>query len=324
MGPHPAVAQVRRAVRTALAELDLRTGSTAAVIVALSGGADSTALAAAAAFEAVRSGRAIAAVTVDHGLQSGSTAQAERAAITAYELGLSPVHTVMARVGTVGGPEGAARAARYDAIDAVRCGAPVLLGHTRDDQAETVLLGLGRGSGPRSIAGMRPYEDARLRPLLELDRSTTVAACAALDLPVWDDPQNREDRFRRVRLRHEVLPLMEDVLGGGVAAALARTARLTRDDLDALDELAGPVATAVIGVDGTVGARDLASHPRAIRARVLRSWARDAGVGPLTATHLAELDGLLVDWHGQNGVDLPGGFSATRRSGRLHVRPRVF
>ena len=114
----------------------------------------------------------------------------------------------------------------------------MLLGHTRDDQAETVLLGLGRGSGPRSIAGMRRREGRYLRPFLDLDRATTERACAALGLPVWHDPHNVDPSFRRVRLRREVLPLLEDVLGGGVAAALARTADLLRADVDALDHLA--------------------------------------------------------------------------------------
>ena len=311
MGPHPAVAEIRRAVRVALAAVD------GPVLVAISGGADSTALAAATAFECARTGRAVAAISVDHGLQPGSAAQAERAGQLAYELSLDPVHVVTATVGTFGGPEGAARDARYAVIERTRGSACVLLGHTRDDQAETVLLGLGRGSGPRSVAGMRTHDGPYVRPLLGIGRSTTVAACEALGLPYWSDPHNDEARFRRVRLRKEVLPLLEEVLGGGVAEALARTATLLQEDLDALDGLAGPVGPDELPVEL------LADQPRAIRTRRLRAWAAAQGAGPLSAVHLIHLDALISDWHGQDGVDLPGGFVATRRSGRLHVRPRV-
>ncbi len=142
------------------------------------------------------------------------------------------------RSGTEGGPEAAARAARYAVLEAARGDAPVLLAHTLDDQAETVLLGLGRGSGARSIAGMRVGDPPWYRPLLAERRSLTHAACAELGLTPWDDPHNTDRRFTRVRLRTEVLPLLEDVLGGGVAEALARTAAALREDTDALDDLA--------------------------------------------------------------------------------------
>ena len=114
----------------------------------------------------------------------------------------------------------------------------MLLAHTLDDQAETVLLGLGRGSGPRSIAGMRPYDPPWCRPLLGVRRAVTHGACAELGLTPWHDPHNADPRFTRVRLRTEVLPLLEDVLGGGVAEALARTAAALREDAEVLDDLA--------------------------------------------------------------------------------------
>jgi tRNA(Ile)-lysidine synthase len=208
------------------------------VLVACSGGADSLALAAATAFEC--RGRAAGLITVDHGLQPGSDAQARAVAIQGYELGFDPVSIVRVDVGTNGGPEAAARTARYAALDAAAAAldADILLGHTLDDQAETVLLGLGRGSGPRSIAGMRAVEGRYRRPFLGLRRATTEEACAALGLQPWDDPHNADPSYQRVRLRREVLPLLEDVLQGGVAEALARTAALTREDVDALDALA--------------------------------------------------------------------------------------
>ncbi|MEP6851094.1 MAG: tRNA lysidine(34) synthetase TilS [bacterium] len=341
MGPHPAVAAVRTAVRTALADLDARrSGADAAdpgsgegsgpasVLVALSGGADSTALAAAVAFLAARDGRSAGAVVVDHGLQPGSASAARRAGNLAFELGLDPVHVVAVDVGSRGGPEGAARTARYRALDALAdaASAAVLLGHTRDDQAETVLLGLARGSGPRSVAGMAPWDGRHVRPLLDIDRSTTRAACAALGLSVWDDPHNVDPRYTRVRLRQNVLPRLDEAVGGGVAAALARTGRLLREDLEALDELAATVSGAVTlpngSADGRAGpatldAVALAMHPRAIRTRVLRTWCAEGGVAALGAVHLDALDRLVTAWHGQSAVDLPGGYAALRRSGRL-------
>jgi tRNA(Ile)-lysidine synthase len=236
MGPAPVVADVRRAVRAALSGLTAGTP----LLVACSGGADSLALAAAVAFEAPKLGLAAGLVTIDHGLQPGSAAQAERVATLGYELGLNPVQSITVQVESAGGPEGAARTARYAALDAAAaaCGGLVLLGHTLDDQAETVLLGLGRGSGPRSIAGMPARSGRYLRPLLGLRRASTAAACASLGLEPWQDPHNDDPAFQRVRLRREVLPLLEQVLQGGVSEALARTAALLADDLDALAELA--------------------------------------------------------------------------------------
>jgi tRNA(Ile)-lysidine synthase len=312
MGPAPAVAAVRSAVRRAL---------DGPVLVACSGGADSLALAAAAAFEAPRAGVAAALIIVDHGLQPGSHAQARDVARLGYELGFDPVEVVRVDVGPQGGPEAAARTARYRAVDGLAAAlhADVLLGHTLDDQAETVLLGLGRGSGPRSIAGMRPVEGRYRRPLLDLRRATTRDACAALGLDPWDDPHNSDPCFQRVRLRREVLPLLEDVLQGGVAEALARTAALTRDDLDALDELA---VIAARRAGGVLHADGLEALPTAIRTRVLRGWAHAHGTAPLTARHTAALDGLITDWHGQGPIDLPGGFAAFRASGRLTLRPK--
>ena len=227
-----------------------------------------------------------------------------------------------------GGPEGAARAARYRALAAAAepTDAVVLLGHSRDDQAETVLLGLGRGSGPRSIAGMRRRDGRYLRPFLDVDRATTVRACAALGLPVWHDPHNSDPSFRRVRLRREVLPLLEEVLGGGVAAALARTADLLRADLDALDDLARarsvtPVVPAVAGTVTGLDLADLQNAPEALRTRVLRSWAGGLGAGPLGAAHITALAALAAPGGGREGrqAHLPGGYVAVRRSGRLHM-----
>ncbi|WP_129339874.1 tRNA lysidine(34) synthetase TilS, partial [Cellulomonas endophytica] len=251
-GPHPAVAAVRTAVRRGLA--DLPPGGL--VLVACSGGADSLALAAATAFVAERSrrrgpapGLRAGAVVVDHGLQAGSAAVAARAAEACRGLGLDPVEVVAVDVAPVGGPEGAARAARHAALAdaAARHGAAaVLLGHTLDDQAEGVLLGLARGSGPRSLAGMPARRGVLRRPLLGLRRSQTAAACTALGLEPWQDPTNAPGPGapRRSRVRGEVLPVLEAVLGPGVVPALARSADASREAADALDALGAALLAA--------------------------------------------------------------------------------
>jgi tRNA(Ile)-lysidine synthase len=328
MGPHPAVAAVRAAVRAALA--DLEPGDR--VLVACSGGADSTALAAATAFEARRRGWQAGGITVDHGLQPGSAERAERVAALLRELGLSPVEIATVSVSGAGGPEAAARRARYAALDAAarrHAARAVLLGHTRDDQAETVLLGLARGSGARSLAGMpaRSPDGRYRRPLLTLDRSVTRDACAAAGLPVWEDPHNADPAYTRVRVRQRVLPLLERELGPGVAAALARTADLLRADADALDLWADRaygecLASEAVGSDSArvvLEVDRLATLPAAVRRRVLRRAALRAGSPgtDLFAYHVAAVEALVTDWRGQAWIDLPGRVRVGRREGRL-------
>jgi tRNA(Ile)-lysidine synthase len=194
----------------------------------------------------------------------------------------------------------------------------VLLGHTLDDQAETVLLGLGRGSGPRSIAGMRELDPPWGRPFLSVPRAITVSACQVLDLPVWQDPHNIDPAYTRVRLRREVLPLLEDVLQGGVAPALARTAAQLRDDTEALDTLAARLLAAASS-DGELDVAVLSAEPAALRRRVLRRWLLDVGVPELTDAHLRSADALIGGWRGQGAVSLPGGFAVGRARGRLRV-----
>lgn len=325
MGPDPAVAAVRRAVRRAIA--DLPEGMP--LLVACSGGPDSLALAAAAAFEAPRAGRSAGGVTVDHGLQEGSAEVAGRVVQTMRDLGLDPASSVAVTVDGDGGPENAARRARYAALDraAERLGAAVLLGHTLDDQAETVLLGLARGSGSRSLAGMPPAfrrGDVRyVRPFLDLERAITRKACTAMGLQPWEDPHNRDPAYTRVRIRRRVLPALEEALGPGVPQALARTARLLRDDADALDALADR-AHADAACDGELQVAVLEGLPRAVRTRVLRRAAISAGspAGTLAAVHVDELDRLITEWRGQRHVDLPGGLRAFRRRGRLRFERR--
>lgn len=320
--------EVRRAVRPARAA-----AAGTRVVVALSGGADSLALLAAAVAEAPSAGVGVAAVVVDHGLQEGSDAVADRAADLAAELGAAPIAVVRVEVGTHGGPEAAARSARYAALgEAARAHGVdrVLLGHTLDDQVETVLMRLARGSGARSLGGMRP-ESVRhgitfVRPLLETSRATTEAACAELGLVPWVDPHNADPAFTRVRVRHQLLPVLAEVLGDGAVAALARSADLLRDDADALDDWAVRVHVLAQRKDEPVGldVEVLESLPAAVRRRVLRRAALDAGApaGSLTASHLQSVDSLLTDWKGQGAVALPGPVSAGRSYGRLTFRGR--
>jgi tRNA(Ile)-lysidine synthase len=321
----PAVAAVRRAVRVPLETRDA--DGDPAVIVALSGGADSLALAAATAFEAPKLGFRAIAVTVDHGLQPGSSDVAARAADGARALGLA-AEVVTVEVGTEGGPEAAAREARYAALaDAAhRHGASaVLLGHTLDDQAESVLLGLARGSGAASLAGMaavRRDDDAALdwlRPLLAVRRAATRAACLAQDLVPWDDPHNADPAFARVRVRERVMPVLESELGPGIAEALARTAEQLREDADALGHLAEEVAEdlaehAEAGISLPVAA--LASNPPALRHRLIRLAVRAEFDVALTRAQTLEVARLVTDWHGQGPVHLPG-VRAGREAGSI-------
>ncbi len=322
MGPGVAVAEVRNAVRACLG--DLAAGDL--VLVACSGGADSLALAAATAFVAPRLGLRAGGVTVDHGLQPGSGERAGRVAALLSKLGLDPVRSVaVTAAGSAAGPEAAARAARYGALDvtAIQHGAAaVLLGHTLDDQAETVLLGLARGSGGRSLAGMPARRDPYRRPLLAVRRATTSAACAELGLEPWQDPHNGDFRFARARVRHQALPALEAALGPGVAEALARTASQLRADAECLDELAFAESGQLRGDCSDPAGLDVAwlrALPAAIRTRVLRDAAIMAGCphGALTAGHVDGIDALVTRWHGQRWVDLPGGVRARRRDGKV-------
>lgn len=315
----PAMADIRRAVRESLVDL---AGADRLVLVALSGGADSLALAAATAFEAPRAALRAGAVVVDHGLQGGSDAVADRAAEQARALGLDPVRVVRVEVGVDGGPEAAARDARYRALDAVAGelgAAAVLLAHTLDDQAETVLLGLARGSGAASLQGMAPESGRYRRPLLGIRRADTHRACADQGLEPWHDPHNADPAYARVRVRERVLPVLEAELGPGVAEALARTAEQAREDADAfqrqIDELVEDICEpAEAGI--AVSVRALAANPAALRQRVIRFVVlAEFGVS-LTRAHTLEVARLVTDWHGQAPIHLPG-LTARREGGLL-------
>jgi tRNA(Ile)-lysidine synthase len=310
----PAMADVRRAIRENLSDLT----PDAVVLVALSGGPDSLALAAGLAFEAPRAGLLAGAVIVDHGLQEGSEVVAETAAAQARELGLDPVIIRRVKVVPSAGPEADARTARYDALDSVakELGAvAILLGHTLDDQAETVLLGLTRGSGATSLAGMSDINGIYRRPLLGIRRAQTVAACEDQGLTPWNDPHNQDSSYTRVRIRHEIMPVLENQLGPGVAEALARTAEQFKQDsavLDALtSEIMPTVFTPVLGetaqsVQATLDVTALTGLPLAILNRVIRRAALDVFGSSLSSVHTNAVARLITDWHGQGEVHVPG------------------
>jgi tRNA(Ile)-lysidine synthase len=324
----PAAKAVYVAVRDAVADL----GPPDLVLVACSGGPDSLAMAAAAAKLAPRGGPTAGAVVVDHGWSAAASAAAARAGVACRGLGLAPVDVVAVDASGPGGPEAAARDARYAALEAAaaRHGAgAVLLGHTRDDQAETVLLGLARGSGARSMAGMPARRGPYRRPLLGLPRATPAAACAELGLAPWQDPANSDTAYARVRVRAAAEALAA-ALGPGFAENLARSADLLREDADALDAAAGDllVVAGAAGVGGGAGDAGLdagldvavlAGAPAAVRRRALLAAARAAGCRPgsLSRAHALALDGLVTGGRTRGTVRLPDGVVALLDCGRL-------
>lgn len=309
------------------------------ICVALSGGADSLALTAGT----IRTGAQVTALIVDHQLQKGSTQVAHHAADQARQLGCADALVIPIIVTDEEGVgmEAAAREARYAALDMLRAGQPVLLGHTQDDQAETLLLGLLRGSGPRAIAGMLPWDEPWGRPLLGLRRTDTQAACAEHSIDVWEDPQNSDPAFTRVRVRHELLPLLRDIRGGDVVPGLARTAQLVREDtiqLDAqaatfLDRLAAeqptPESTGQpLPESGSIRmpelprlpVTELCDLPDPTLRRILRLWLHRSGQTQVGYSHLTDIARLLTDWHGQGPVPLPGGATVRRHHQRLTLQ----
>ena len=311
----PPVAAIRNAVRATLR--DMPGPAAGPVLVACSGGADSLALAAATAFVAPRLGLRAGLVTVDHGLQDGSDSRAAAVAEWARSSGMAPVEVATVEVsGRPGGPEAAARDARYAALlsAAERNGAGlVLLGHTRDDQAETVLLALARGAGPRGVAGMPYRKGVFVRPLLDVARAETRQACADLGLTAWADPHNTDPAYARSRVRSDALPALVTALGPAVVGNLARTAALIAADVAYLDEVAAEALTACRTADG-LSVTALAGLPAAVRSRVLHAWARELGApgAALSHRHVLALDALITGWRGQGPTALPGGIVVGR------------
>lgn len=312
--PGQATLAVRQSLARFLDGFDLHSGPHSGlgpgvpVVCGVSGGGDSLALAAAC----VHAGLAVTTVTVDHGLQEGSADIAAQAADQCRELGAEAI-VVQVQVDAAG--EGPARTARYRALGNAAAGRPVFVAHTADDDAEGLLLALARGSGTGSLAGMReitrdhPVVDAGAsflgRPLLEATRTQTRASCHELELRIWDDPHNESPEFVRSRVRHELLPMMREILGDGVDTALTRSAHLLREDADLLNEIASrELASADVTPGGGLPVNILAEQPGPVRRRMLRIWLHEVS-GPLTSRHLNLLDALVVRWRGQGPVAIP-------------------
>lgn len=308
----PAIADVRRAVREAWMRHGVVSGDR--ILVACSGGADSLALAAASVFEGSRIGVLVGAVIVEHGLQPETKAVAEATAKTLAELGASPVEVRAVKVAKTkaGGPEAAARTARYAALDAAadELGAKfVMLAHTLNDQAETVLLGLARGSGNRSLNAMAEVNGRYLRPLLGIERQTTVAFCEDSGLKAWHDPQNSDGKFARVRARNKVLPVLEAELGPGIAQALARTAEQLREDEAVLAPLAQNFFGSFVSLKATsieIALAEFQAAPFAIRHRVIAMALKVLQAPEFARVHIRAIDALVDEWHGQKPLSLPG------------------
>lgn len=355
-GPPPVVARARTAVRAALASRleqladDTAVGLTAPrLLVGLSGGADSLALLATTVWVGSRMGLEVEAAIVDHGLQEGSAQVAERALAQAQRLGAEGrILRVGVDLEAPGGLENAARIVRHEALETLReeRGAlALLMGHTLDDQAEQVLMGLARGGGPRALAGIPRSRGALLRPFLgsgrdeatALRRADTEEICRLHDLEWWEDPMNADETLLRSRVRHRALPLLRELLGEQLDENLARTADLVSADVDHLDAEATALLEALRRDGGELREeRDLllldvhalAAAPGPLRTRVLRDASRSAdrairipGAGGSTKSLLRRqvlaLDALVVSWHGQSAVPVPGRIEVARRDGLL-------
>ena len=306
----------RRVVRNALAHFE--PGDR--ILLAVSGGADSLLLAAATNLEANKVGIQLSALVVDHQLQNGSGEVALGAQKKLIELGITEAKISQVEVSSNvsnGGTEAAARRARYEALDAEadRIGAvAIFLGHTEDDLAETVLLGLARGSGTRSLSGMAFHVGRYVRPFLELTRAQVLSKESGIEF--WSDPQNEELSFARVRVRNEILPKMEKEIGPGISKALARTSRILREDADALDLIAGDIF-ASLADPAEIPIESISELPIAVRKRVIKRAIEAMGAPTLSAEQILEVDALVGAWKGQGAVALAGGITARRDSGRL-------
>ena len=308
----PSLWEIRKAVKPWIAD------SSQTILFGCSGGTDSMALALALFLEANQT--KVIPVVVDHGLQDGSAQIASQTISKLKKIGYTQVETAVAQVKITDGLEASARRARYQIfnqfIDTYR---PkyFLLAHTLNDQAETVLLGLARGSGARSLSGMAVENNIYVRPLLKISRQTTVAACHEGGIEIWSDPHNDDLRFARVRARKNVLPNLEENLGPGITEALVRSADLLRDDADALDSFALEYFAQTDPLNLSVN--ELERLPRAIRTRVLRLAIYQAGApaGSLSAEHINGAEALISDWHGQKELSLPGDVKLLRNSGRI-------
>lgn len=314
----PALLELRKAVRVWFERIE----PNSKVCIGVSGGADSLALAAASKLEAENFAIDLIAVVVDHKLQENSEKIAQFAKQQLITLGYKDVFIGQANVQITDGLEASARRARYkvfqQAIETYGA-TSFLLGHTKNDQAEGVLLGLARGSGTKSLSGMQEVSGIFIRPLLTIDRLTTEAACREVGIDFWVDPHNSDQEFARVRVRENILPLLENEIGPGITDALSRSAKLLREDAIALDQWAEEVFGKI--EPSSIEISLLTELPIAIRSRILRLaiYAMGAPAGSISAAHIEPIEALVSDWRGQGHTALPGGVKVSRISGRLSL-----
>jgi tRNA(Ile)-lysidine synthase len=314
----PALLELRKAVRVWFERIE----PNSKVCIGVSGGADSLALAAASKLEAENFAIDLIAVVVDHKLQENSEKIAQFAKQQLITVGYKDVFIGQANVQITDGLEASARRARYKVFQQAieTYGATTfLLGHTKNDQAEGVLLGLARGSGTKSLSGMQEVSGIFIRPLLTIDRLTTEAACREVGIDFWVDPHNSDQEFARVRVRENILPLLENEIGPGITDALARSAKLLREDAIALDQWAEEVFGKI--EPSSIEISLLTDLPIAIRSRILRLaiYAMGAPAGSISAAHIEPIEALVSDWRGQGHTALPGGVKVSRISGRLSL-----
>ena len=304
----PAQGAIRHAVREVLAA---NTKPGQKLLIAVSGGADSLALASATLFESKKLQLQVATATIDHGLQKVSAKVTEQTLEKLYQIGITEAWSKKVKVGTKGGPEAAAREARYEALESLRIESKsdfIVLGHTANDQAETVLLGLTRGSGSRSLSGMSVRSERLLRPLLSIERASTEQFCKDEKISPWHDPQNKDLKFLRVRIRKVVLPFLEKQLGKGIFSNLIRTSSQLQEDDQYLSFVAAKEYRKIAKTSlrqVTLGQPELVKLPEAIRNRVIKS-AIDHFNLESSRTHVLAVADLVLNWHGQKPLALPG------------------
>lgn len=302
------MADARRALRNAFEIAGLQPFDK--VILGVSGGSDSLALAAAFAFEGKKHNLVGHVVVVDHNLQAGSASIAYEAAGRTNALGLeSQVVTVKVELNGEG-MEAAARVARYSALENAMeelNAKAILLGHTLDDQAETVLLGLVRGSGLKSLSGMPTFDSERklLRPFLALTKQDLRKSLVDQNLSWWEDPHNQDSKFTRVRAR-EILASLDQELGPGLPSALARTAEIAAEAEDYLAIGAGELIEAATVLGGQYRVEVLASGHRAISHKAIQLICQLTGARNLTRAQVLEVMSLVTNFHGQKKLSFSG------------------
>ncbi|MEY8209536.1 tRNA lysidine(34) synthetase TilS [Corynebacterium sp. MNWGS58] len=356
----PHFLRVRTALRDALNRQGITGENTsAAVILAVSGGPDSLALAAAAAAEKLPAH----VVSVDHQLQAGSREVSDNAIAQVRRWGLSG-EVVAVDLGVAAGAattsepeysepnhsatgnlEAAARHARYRALCEVAGQRPILVAHTGDDQAETLLLGLLRGKAAAMAENSDYQGHTIVRPLLNIRRADTVGACRELGVDAWDDPHNSQDAFRRVAIRQHVLPLLDEIVGGDATAPLQQAANLLRDDDTYLQTLAHTALTESVAAENSHRERehhreqhrDQRQHrdqhqqprhqkpprltiatlgPAPVARRAIAAFLHQHGAR-VNASVLAAIMALIDDWHGQGAVSVGNGLELARQAGTL-------